>query len=232
MKPDTLLYHPKAALVVFTAQGQQHPYIEYYEMDATGCPVNPRPLTVKEAQSLAKALDTRQQAAKAFLRPDGLLSLNVLHTDPSENGSVLWYTCPQKQKLYFSESLGLESAVVSLPALVWKADKKHLTVFALKGKSRPKNNTLLYHAPFFNLYQNGNVCMGNVDVHIREAASLEEFVSAWQKYFFGSYFSHHIAGHNPLKENLVSQYRELINTGETFPADRLIRNGLTLKNLL
>lgn len=228
---DNALYHAKAAIVVFAAQGQ-HPYIEYYEMDGAGCPVNPRPLTVKEAQSLSKALDTRQQAAKAFLRPEGLLSPNILHIDSAANGSVLWYTSPQKQKLYFSESLGLESAAVSLPALVWKADKKHLSVFAVKGKSRPKDSTPLYHAPFFNLYQNGNVCMGNVDVRIREAASLEEFISAWQKYFFGSYFSHHIAGHHPLKENLISQYRELICTGMDFPADRLVSNSLTLKNLL
>lgn len=228
---DNVLYHPKAAIVVFAAQGQ-HPYIEYYEMDGAGCPVNPRPLTVKEAQSLSKALDTRQQAGKAFLRPEGLLSPNILHIDSAADGSVLWYTSPQKQKLYFSESLGLESAAVSLPALVWKADKKHLSVFALKGKNRPKDSTRLYHAPFFNLYQNGNVCMGNVDVRIREAASLEEFVSAWQKYFFGSYFSHHIAGHHPLKENLISLYRELICTGRDFPADRLVRNSLTLKNLL
>lgn len=227
---DNALYHPKAAIVVFATQGQ-HPYIEYYEMDAAGFPVNPRPLTVKEAQSLSKALDTRQQAAKAFLRPEGLLSPNILHIDSAADGSVLWYTSPQKQKLYFAESLGLENATVSLPALVWKADKKHLSVFALKGKNRPKDSTPLYHAPFFNLYQNGNVCMGNVDVNIREAASLEEFVIAWQKYFFGSYFSHHIAGHHPLKENLISQYRELISTGEPFPADRLVRNSLTLKNL-
>jgi PRTRC genetic system protein B len=228
---DNTLYLPKAAFVVFTAQGQ-HPYIEYYEVDGAGCPVNPRPLTVKEAQSLSKALDTRQHTAKAFLRPEGLLSPNILHIDSAANGSVLWCTSPQKQKLYFSESLGIQSAAVSLPALVWKADKKHLAVFALKGKNRPKDTTPLYHAPFFNLYQNGNVCMGNVDVHIREAASLEEFIAAWQKYFFGSYFSHHIGGHNPLKENLISQYRKLISTGKDFPADKLIRNGLTLKNLL
>lgn len=231
MKTDTALYAPKAALVVFTSHGQ-HPYIEYYEMDTVGCPVNPRPLTLREAQSLSKVLDTQKHAAKAFLRPEGLLPADVLHIDPSESGSVMWYTKPQKQKLYFSESLGLENGTISLPALAWKADKKNLSVFALKGRNKPKYGTLLYHAPFFNLYQDGNVCMGNVDVKIREAASLEEFISAWQGYFFGSYFSHHIGGHNPMKENLISLYAELMEKDLVFPADRLIRNGLTLKNLL
>ena len=72
MKNDNFLYHPKAALVVFTAQGQQ-PYIEHYDIDAAGCPANPHPLTVKEAQSLAKALETSMQPAKAFLSLEGVL---------------------------------------------------------------------------------------------------------------------------------------------------------------
>lgn len=232
MNPETQLYLPKAALVVFTADGCNIPYIEYYDMDSAGCPVNPHPLTVREAQRLAKSLDTREQAAKAFLKPEGIIPANVLHIDPSENGSAVWYTRPQQQKLFFSESLNLESGLVSLPALVWKADKKHLSVFALKGSSRPKAETALRHAPFFNLYQNGNVCMGNVDVNIQQAASLEQFIAAWQEYFFGSYFSHHIGGHAPLKENLVSLYKELMGSGRAFPADRLISNSLTLKNLI
>ena len=139
---------------------------------------------------------------------------------------------PRKQKLYFSENLDIENGVISLPALIWKADKKYLSVFASKSAKRPKDSTPLYHAPFFNLYSNGNVCMGNVDVRIQQAASLEGFIQAWQAYFFESYFSHHIDGHIPLKENLSTLYRELISTGENFPSEKLIRNNLILKNLL
>ena len=232
MTPETLLYHPKSALVVFTAQGQQHPYIEYYEMDGAGSPVNPHPLTVREAQRLAKSLDTREQAAKVFLTPQGILPCNILHINPSQNGSVMWYTKPHTQQLHFAESLSLESGLVSVPALVWKADRKNVSVFALKGSSRPKASAPLHHAPFFNLYQNGNVCMGNVDVHIQQAASIEEFTAAWQGYFFGSYFSHHIAGHQPIKENLISLYRELIEGGGDFPVEKLVKNNLTIKDLL
>lgn len=232
MTPDTALYHPKAALVVFTTSGSHAPYIEYYEMDSAGCPVNPHPLTLREAQSLAKALDTRQQSAKAFLLPRGILPASVLHLDPSQNGSVVWYTNPQKQQLYFTADLHIDSGEIALPALVWKADKKHLRVFALRGKAKPNAATPLCHAPFFNLYQNGGVCMGNVDVRISGAASLEEFIAAWQGYFFGSYFSHHIGGHHPLKENLISLYKELMETGMDFPAQNLIKNNLTLNDLL
>ncbi len=233
MTPNVQLYEPKAALVVFAAGGLSSPYIEYYDMDESGSPVNPHPLTVREAQSLAKALDTREQAGKAFLRPEGILPDNVLHLDPSENGSVVWYTKPQRQKLYFAESLRLENGMVALPALVWKANKKELQIFALKGTAKPKAETPLYHAPFFNLYQKGYVCMGTVNVAIKSAASLEEFITAWHAYFFESYFSHHINEHNPVGVNLFNLYKGLMaDTEKTFPTDTLRPTPLTLKNLL
>ena len=233
MTPDTLqLYQPKAALVVFTAKGSASPYIEYYYMDESGCPVNPHPLSVREAQSLAKALDTREQSSKAFLRPDGLLPANVLHIDPSANGSVVWYTKPQQHQLHFVESLNITSGTTALPALVWKASKKELQIFAVRGKTKPKAATPLYHAPFFNIYQKANVCMGTVNVRIRAAATLEEFIAAWQGYFFGSYFSHHIDNHNPVAQNLISLYNGLMDSGKPFPCDALIKTTLTLKDLL
>ncbi len=233
MTPNVPLYQPKAALVVFTASGFTAPYIEYYDMDESGSPVNPHPLTVREAQSLAKALDTREQAKKAFLRPEGILPVNVLHIDPSNNGSVVWYTMPQRQKLYFAQSLGLDSGVMALPALVWKATKKELQIFALKGKTKPKAKTPLFHAPFFNLYRNGQVCMGNVNIAIKSAVSLEAFILAWQGYFFGSYFSHHINEHNPVGVNLYNLYKELLaDHKKPFPIDTLKTIPLTLKNLL
>lgn len=233
MTPNVPLYQPKAALVVFTASGCIAPYIEYYDMDESGSPVNPHPLTVREAQSLAKALDTREQSGKAFLRPEGVLPDTVLHLDPSDNGSVVWYTKPQRQQLYFAESLGLQNGRVALPALVWKATKKELQLFALKSKTKPKAETPLYHAPFFNLYQKGNVCMGNVNIAIKSAATLEEFITAWQGYFFGSYFSHHINEHNPVGVNLFNLYKELMaDPKKPFPTDTLRTTPLTLKNLL
>jgi PRTRC genetic system protein B len=226
------LYHPAAAIVVFKPEDNENNlYLEYYDMDDNGCPVNPRPLSVKEAQGLSKALDTRKAAAKAFLKPKGLLPSHVLHINPAESGSVIWYTKPQARKLYFTESLNFTSQELPLPALVWAADKKRLFVFALTGKGKPRLNTPLYNAPFFNLYRNGNVCMGSVAVRISQSASLEEFTEAWEGYFFGSYFSHLIDGHNPVAGNLISLYQSLAGTG-AFPVEELTPTTKQLKHLL
>lgn len=228
----TTLYHPAAALVVFSAEGSGSPYIEYYDMDESGCPVNPHPLSVREAQRLAKALDTRGETAKAFLKPTGLLPSSVLHINPSAQGSVVWYTKPQRFFMHFTPKLKLESGMVALPALVWKADRKKLFLYALKRKTKPDANTPLCFAPVLNVYHDGAICMGNVDVNIKAAASLEEFTTAWQGYFFGSYFSHFIGGDTPVKGNLISLYRQLIESGHPFPVDRLVTTPLTLKDLL
>ena len=75
--------------------------------------------------------------------------------------------------------------------------------------------------------------MGNVNVAIKSAASLEEFITAWQGYFFESYFSHHINDHNPVGVNLFNLYKELMADPEKpFPTDTLRPTPLTLKNLL
>lgn len=227
------LYHPAAAIVVFKSEDNDSDlYLEYYDMDESGCPINPRPLSVKEAQGLSKALDTRKAAAKAFLKPKGLLPPCVLHINPAKNGSVVWYTKQQTRKLYFTESLGLVSQELPLPALVWAADKSKLHVFALRCKGKPHLTTPLCNAPFFNLYHNGNVCMGSVDVRISQSAALEEFISAWEGYFFGSYFSHLIGGHNPVKGNLISLYRRVATTGSAFPVEELVPNNKQLKHLI
>ncbi|WP_294823271.1 PRTRC system protein B [uncultured Flavobacterium sp.] len=227
------LYHPAAALVVFKPEDNEGGlYIEHYDMDSEGCPVNPRPLTVREAQSLSKALDTRKAAVKAFLKPQGIIPAKVLHINPAENGSVVWYTKPQRRKLHFTENLIAPMEAVALPALVWVADRKRLSVFAIKAKGKPSLATTLFNAPFFNIYHNGNVCMGSVDVRISASASLEQFIAAWEEYFFGSYFSHFVQGHQPINGNLISLFQELAQTGDAFPSERLIPINRQLKHLL
>lgn len=228
--PETL-YHAAAALVLFKPEGTTDKlYIEYYDMDENGSPVNPRPLTAREAKQLSKALSIDEVTEKAFLTPKGILPVNVLRINTAAKGNVIWYTKPRCRKLYFSESLGIASKEMDLPALVWWADRHRLHIYAFKGKTKPNSSTPLLHAPFFNIYHNGNVCMGSVSVKISKSASLEEFMAAWENYFFDSYFSHLIGGHNPIEGNLTTLYGQL-SQGKGFPVSELLPNGLTLKDI-
>ncbi|MFD2289172.1 PRTRC system protein B [Pedobacter petrophilus] len=227
------LYHPKSALVFYETTGANADmYVEHFDMGRNGNPINAHPLTVKEANVLAKSLQTDEEKNKAFLKPKGILPTNILHINPSEKGTVLWYTKAQQRQLYFVNGLGIPNGKAQVPSMLWFANKNSLSVFALANDRRPTEKTLLHYAPFFNVYENGNVCMGTVNIDIQNSASVEEFIQAWENYFFNSYFSHLLGNYNPINGNCVTVWKDLIGSDKAFPKEVLKPNNKTLKNLL
>lgn len=229
------LYYPTTALVFYQNDDRnKDTYVEYFDMDKNGNPINAHPLTEREAKILAKALITKTQRGKKqdFLKPNGILPAHVLQINPSENGSVLWFTKSMKRQLFFTENLEIPNGMAEVPAMLWSANKRGLKIYALANNRRPSENTSLFFAPFFNVYENGNVCMGTVDVHIQNSTSLEEFIKKWEDYFFNSYFSHLMNEHNPINGNCVNLWKSLINTEKQFPKETLKKVNRTLKNLL
>ncbi len=228
------LYHPICALVVYEAKGiETDVYVEHFDMDSEGHPINAHPLTVREADSLVKSLRVEQEKESAFLKPKSLLPTNVLSLDPdTENGTVLWYTKAQVRELFFVESLGIPNGKAYVPPMLWKASKSRLSVFALKSNRRPTLKTPLYRSPFFNVYDDGRVCLGTIKIDIKNSASVKEFIQAWEHYFFHSYFTHVIADSGTIKGNCVTLWKKLLAEGTAFPTDVLIPHSLTLKNLL
>jgi len=229
------LYYPQSALVFYKSKDMQgETYVEHFDMDSKGCPINAHPLTVREANVLAKALWTEKEKDTAFLKPKGILPTNILHiSSPNrEKAAVLWQTKAQIRQLYFTEGLGIPNGRAFVPPMLWHASQKSLTVFALASGRRATEKTPLYHTPFFNTYENGNVCMGTVSIEIKNSASLEEFTRAWEGYFFNSYFSHLMGNHNPVKGNCVNLWKRLVTTGKPFPKEVLRKTGKTLKDLL
>ena len=230
------LYLPKSALVFYQTKGTNTDmYVEHFDMDKNGNPINAHPLTEREAETLAKALIVKTQKEKNqdFLKPKGILPTNILQINPNiENGSVIWYTKSMIRKFYFTENLEIPNGMAEVPAMLWFANKRSLKIFALSSNRRPTEKTHLFYAPFFNVYVDGNVCMGTVDVNIQNSNSLEEFTTKWEDYFFNSYFSHLMNEHNPINGNCVNLWKSLINTEKQIPKETLRTANRTLKNLL
>jgi len=227
------LYHPKSALVFYDTKGANTDvYVEHFDMDKNGNPINAHPLTEREARVLARALQTEKDKDKAFLKSNGILPTNILHINPSEKGTVLWYTKAQRRHLYFVNGLDIPNGMAYVPPMIWYANKNSLSVFALASDRRPTEKTPLYFTPFFNIYEDGKVCMGTVNVEIKNSASIEDFIKAWEDYFFNSYFSHLLGRNSPIKGNCVNLWKDLIQTGKPFPKEILKKNNKTLKNLL
>ena len=227
-----MLYEPKSALVFYESLDKNEMYVEHFDMDRNGNPINAHPLTVNEAKALAKSLVIDEEIEKTFLKSKGILANNVLHINPSQKGSVIWYTKAQERQMYFVKNLEIPSGKAKVPAMLWIADTETLSVFALSNDKRPTEKTPLHYAPFFNVYNDGDVCMGTVDIKIKNSASVEEFIEQWENYFFNSYFSHLVGNHNPIDGNLVNLWKKLLESNEAFPVKMLKKNNKTLKNLL
>lgn len=225
-------YYPKSAFVIYKNIANNNCYIEHFDIDEQGRMMNAHPLSVRESERLSKALTTKEERNKTFLKPKGVISTNVLHINPSEKGNLIWYTKAQKRNLYFVERLGIPSGTAFVPTLVWKATKDSLSIYALKSNSRPNGNTKLFYAPFFNIYENGKVCMGSVNIDIKETTSLEDFMQVWETYFFESYFSHLLDNYCPTKRNITNLWKSLIDTEKPFPNKELKENNKTLKDLI
>lgn len=227
------IYVAKKALVVYELEeGEKDVYVEAYDMDSNCRPVNAHPLSVEEADILAECLQSAQKNKSAFLAPRSLLSKQVLYIQPGNHGYAIWLTPAQKRNLLFKEQLGIPCGEACTPALIWKASQNELEIFAILSEKDPTTGTLLCHAPFFNIFPQGNVCMGTVDIDIPDDCCLEDFIQHWEDYFFNSYFSHMVAEHLPVKGNMVQLWKLLVNTGETFPAEVLLKNGKKLKHLI
>ncbi|KGO93620.1 PRTRC system protein B [Flavobacterium subsaxonicum] len=227
------MYTPVKALVVFQKNDPQgSTYIESYDMNANGYPVNAHPLSLTESAALANALDTSDELRRNFLKPLGLLPKNVLYINPDYDGYALWYTPAMEVALFFLDKLAIPNGKAAIPPLIWKASKKELYIFAMDGVEAIEEQTPLYRAPFFNIYDDGRVCMGTVSVDVRPDCLLQEFMQLWESYFFNSYFSHLLGGKSPVRGNIIQLWQSLIGSGKAFPIPELVKNGRTLKKLL
>lgn len=230
----THYYAPTGGFVFYKQKGPSKPfYIESFSIDSQGTPINFHPLSKQEVHQLANLLQQDKQEINQYLRPKGLLPDQVLWINPSPSApAVIWYSPAQKQNLLFVPELDIRCGTAYVPPLVWKATVSQLSVFALHTAKKPSLMTPLYHAPFFNIFPTGAVCMGSVRVRIDGQAGLETFMRQWEGYFFASYFSHLIHQHQPVREDITTLWNTLIHTQQPFPVSALKKMNLTLSQLL
>jgi PRTRC genetic system protein B len=223
---------PLKALLFYQSTLDESFYIESHDLDHTGLATNVHPLNIKECNSLAKKLHATEGETDNFLNHKSLLPDNLLWYAPKLDGGAIWYTPKMKARLFFSPSLSIADGEAALPPLLWKASRTTLQIWALENENRPQAETPLYHAPFFNLYSDARVCMGNVSIQIPKDCSLTDFMHLWMKYFLASKFSHLLVDHSPAKMNIVQLWQSLSGTGKAFPMHRLKKTNQKLKNIL
>ncbi len=162
----------------------------------------------------------------------GFLPETVLYMD---GDLLLWWVPPARRHIMFrAPELGAPERgdVVPHPGLIFAASSSMWKVWAVKGKARPTLQTALCKAPYFNVWEGGDICRGNVQVPDGTTA---EKIDAWNAAFLQSFFTH------PNGKDKLMHYRGgayafwrnmLDGRFKTFPERVLIDTQTTLGQLL
>lgn len=113
----------------------------------------------------------------------------LLFADPSR---VLWHRPAQRRPIYFRTGRkefdeAVSSKEVSHPPLLFLATPSNLYIYALESDQRPEADTPVCVAPYFNVYESGHMCRGNI--RLPDRASPED-IPLWEDAFFQTNFTH------------------------------------------
>lgn len=143
-----------------------------------------RPMTGAGTRALVRRFAAKRDVP-AYL-PERLLAQGL--------GSFVWYEPPQKRHITFSADsalrVGQQAKVLMTPGVIFAAGRREWQVFAYVQQGRPTPATRLFVPPFFNCYEDGGICAGNVELPSRDLVEPEAVMQQWSDAFFRSKFTH------------------------------------------
>lgn len=103
--------------------------------------------------------------------------------------TIAWWVPACTRRVWFKSAgkLGERSGDAKHPPLVFIVNKKSWSVFALRDNQRPRADTKLCRAPYFNVWDDGRICVGNVDT---PDSITGESIKPFEDAFFRSRFTH------------------------------------------
>lgn len=106
------------------------------------------------------------------------------------------------------------------PSLLFIATKQKFRCFAMKTDSRPDIEDMLYLPPYFNMYKDGSMCVGNTP--FPDAPSLSNYTQ-YEKAYFSSVFTHPNEKMTSHPEGDYGLWREIAkNPKAPFPVEYLV----------
>lgn len=175
----------------------------------------PQPLSKNTMKQIAGSFVQRNSLEMEFgglVAPHLLLGMNRPGTT-----AVIWYRPAMKRMLNFSSHLKITgTADVQVPATLYMVLNNTLYAFALLSDDRPTLSTKLHHAPFFNIYKDGNVCLGTAPIGKARARTFEGEANRFER---GFYMAEQTGGNNvPCKTDLKKLWAQQIKKGGPFPS--------------
>ena len=148
----------------------------------------------------------------------------------------MFYNVPESSRKYLNEISGKN---VIWPNLLFRIMRSTIYCWALAEDSRPDADTVLYRAPFTNIFNDGRFCPPNEFRDIR-AEDMIEFARKAVEIFYCGHFSHLYS--NMEKSLTYRRGRDRFWAGmaaklekgkcKKFPSKYLVPTNLTLKEIL
>lgn len=210
-------------------------YLESHDITPDGKIGAGRPLLQETIQDVVDVFfdERKNDSAIKGMLPDNLLYFQQL---PGSNSRMIWYRPAEIRVLHHATQLKLPTNKCWVPALLYVVDRNELQVHALKSNTRPTEKTKLYKAPFFNVNDDGDVCLGSANVKKPKDPTYDNVIKYWEDLFWLSEFSHVNGSEKVKSKDLSKVYKRLLASKTKIKwsdIDELIPNEkMTLKNIL
>jgi len=208
-----LNYKPIAQLDIY--QSDENYYCEISDIKK-GERCNTRALTEEDFNELIDIEHTMK--SNPLLK--GRIDDRILYYDFSKlNLVIIWYNKSMYRDMVFSKSSKMKSGKCIQPGFIYRTNGESLQVYAYRG-SKPTDNSKMYQAPYFNVSNNGNVCLGSIS-HIKNYNNVTEYLNMWEHAFWNSEFTHSSTS-KLKKENIGVFWNNLIKENPSkFPYKEL-----------
>jgi PRTRC genetic system protein B len=182
-------FSPQLAIMVYKCKTKEDYYLESHQINDSGQIMEGKPLLQETMQGIVDVFFDERQG---MTRMKGMLPENILSFElkPGGDYKMMWHRPAEIRVLHTAPQLKLPVNKTWVPAMVYVANRKNLSVCAVKTNSRPKENTRLYKAPFFNVSDDGRVCLGNAQMKKPKENSYAAFMQYWEDLFWLSEFTH------------------------------------------
>jgi PRTRC genetic system protein B len=211
----------REALLVY--KGNQSSFITHHEVnlhEQAPPTLGPaQPLTLSFVESLVRSMGGNSDAE--------VLPENVL---AKGDRTLVWWSQARYEQMFYTNAEGKASALngktFAQPPLVWRVSHGRLKIRALTENKRPHAKTKLAFAPFWNISNSGEVCLGSMRCPDSAAASA---IPAWERGFYESAFTHgNVARLTRHKGGFEAMWGELAGKRKPFPCSQLISMPETL----
>ncbi|CAB4126436.1 PRTRC_B, PRTRC system protein B [uncultured Caudovirales phage] len=224
-------FKPVMAVTVYSSDHCGY-YLESHHIDDSGRICEGKPLKQETIQEIVDLFADKDQRAVEIT---GMIPDNLLHASVVDRSiHLMWYRPEEKRSIYFAEGLNLTDGMAWVPATLYVAEGKNtLKVYALYSNERPTAETLLYKAPYYNVFDDHRVCLGNAKVELPKKKTYENMIEYWERMFWMSVNSH-LNGENPTKTNLNMIWQRLLadDTVKWSQLDELVPLNKKLKTLI